>query len=152
LNWQFYGELTNLNSKSSDFYNGVLNSKGTFFFSTNTFQFKLNQSWSTELGGMYRTKINDAQFTIGKLYAINAGVQKKLSPSTTLKLNASDIFYTRIVNGEINNLALTTAGWRNRSDSRTILLSFSYRFGKTFSDLRKHNQTGAEAEKNRVNN
>jgi hypothetical protein len=101
---------------------------------------------------MYRTKINDAQFTIGKLYAINAGVQKKLSPSTTLKLNASDIFYTRIVNGEINNLALTTAGWRNRSDSRTILLSFSYRFGKTFSDLRKHNQTGAEAEKNRVNN
>ena len=152
LNWQFYGELTNLNSKSSDFYKGVLNSKGTFFFSTNTFQFKLNQSWSTELGGMYRTKINDAQFTIGKLYAINAGVQKKLSPSTTLKLNASDIFYTRIVNGEINNLALTTAGWRNRSDSRTILLSFSYRFGKTFSDLRKHNQTGAEAEKNRVNN
>jgi hypothetical protein len=152
LNWQFYGELTNLNSKSSDFYNGVLNSKGTFFFSTNTFQFKLNQSWSTELGGMYRTKINDAQFTIGKLYAINAGVQKKLSPSTTLKLNASDIFYTRIVNGEINNLALTTAGWRNRSDSRTVLLSFSYRFGKTFSDLRKHNQTGAEAEKNRVNN
>jgi hypothetical protein len=47
---------------------------------------------------------------------------------------------------------MTTAGWRNRSDSRTVLLSFSYRFGKTFSDLRKHNQTGAEAEKNRVNN
>lgn len=150
LTWQLYGELTDIRSRSSDFYNGTLNSGGTFFSGNSTLQVKFDKGWSAEVGGMYRSKVTDAQFVVGQLYAMNAGLQKKLSASTTIKMRVSDIFYTRVINGTINNLALTDAGWKNRSDSRTAVISLSYRFGKTMSDLRKHESTGAESEQNRV--
>lgn len=152
LSWQFYGELTNLDARSADFYSGSLHTKGTFFFTNNSFQFKLSKSWTAEGSGSYRTKITNAQFVVGRIYGFNAGVQKKLSPSSTIRLNGNDLFYTKITNGKINNLASVEAGWRNRGDSRTVVLSYSYRFGKTFSDARKHKNTGAEEEQNRVKN
>lgn len=152
LNWQFYGELTNIDAKSADFYSGALHTKGTFFSTNNSFQFKLSESWTAEFSGFYRTKITNAQFVVGRMYGFNAGLQKKLSASSTIKINGNDLFYTRITNGQINNLRNTEAGWRNRSDSRNVVLSYSYRFGKTLSGLRKHKNTGAEAEQNRVKN
>lgn len=152
LTWQFYGELTNLDARSEDFYSGALHTKGTFFSTNNTFQFKLSESWTAEWSGFYRTKITNAQFVVGRMYGFNAGVQKKISPSSTIKINGNDLFYTRITNGQINNLRNTEAGWRNRSDSRNVVLSYSYRFGKTLSGLRKHKNTGAEDEQNRVKN
>ncbi|MBB2150437.1 TonB-dependent receptor [Pedobacter gandavensis] len=152
LTWQFYGEVTNIDAKSADFYSGALHTKGTFFSTNNSFQFKLSESWTAEGSGSYRSKITDVQFTIGRMYGFNAGVQKKLSPSSTIRINGNDLFYTRITNGKINNLAGTTAGWRNRADSRNVVLSYSYRFGKTFSGVRKHKNTGAEDEQNRVKN
>lgn len=152
LSWQFYGELTNINAKSNDFYSGALHTKGTFFFTKSSFQFKIGETWTAEFSGSYSSKITDVQFVIGEMYQFNAGLQKKLSPSSTIKINGNDLFYTKIVNGKINNLASVEAGWRNRSDSRNVVVSYSYRFGKTFSDLKKHKNTGAEAEQNRVKN
>ncbi len=54
--------------------------------------------------------------------------------------------------GSINNLVQTTADWRNVNDSRTAVLSLSYRFGKAISNQRKHEANGAESERNRVKN
>lgn len=38
------------------------------------------------------------------------------------------------------------------SDTRTGVVSFSYRFGKATASLRKHDANGAESEQSRVKN
>jgi len=137
---------------ATNFYTGFLQTTGNYFGTQATAQFKLGKDWNAELNYMYNNRFSDAQFIIGKLQATGAAVQKKLSPSTTLKLAVNDIFRTKIFTGVIDHLNLTDASWRNRNDSRTAVLSFSYRFGKAMNNLRKHDTTGAEAEQNRVKN
>ncbi|RYG53324.1 MAG: TonB-dependent receptor [Chitinophagaceae bacterium] len=149
LTMNLYTELTNIHSRSS-FYTGILDTKGTFWFVSPNAQFKFSKGWSAELSGMFRTDITTGQFISGGYGRVNAGLQKKLSPAATLKLTVNDIFYTQINKGIINNLALTDANYYNRLDTRQFVLSFSWRFGKTIADQRKHSATGAEAEQNRV--
>jgi len=136
----------------SDFYTGRLDTKGTFYFGRAMFQLKLPKDWSLQVDGSYQSKIVNAQFIAGGRGRVNLAVSKKLSPATTIKFVANDIFYTFISNGVINNLANTTANYRNKGDSRTAVLSLSYRFGKAMSDQRKHNADGAAAEQGRVKN
>jgi len=149
LTLNFYGEVTNIHSRSN-FYTGLLDTKGTFWLVSPNAQFKFNKGWSAELSGFYRTDITTGQFISLGYSRVGAGIQKKLSPAITLKLNVNDIFYTQINKGIINNLALTDANYHNQGDTRNFALAFSWRFGKTIADQRKHNATGAEAEQNRV--
>jgi hypothetical protein len=151
LNFHFYGEVTNIHSVSA-FYTGTLDTKGTFFVIRPMLQFTLSKSWNTQIDYLYQSKITNAQFVLGTRNRLNFGVSKKLSPSTTVKLTMNDIFYTYINTGVINNLANTTANWRNAGDTRFGVLSLSYRFGKTIADQRKHDANGAESEQNRVKN
>lgn len=144
-----YNEVTNIHSRSN-FYTGLLDTKGTFWFGSANGQFKFSKGWSAELSGMARTNITSGQFTLKGFWRVNTGVQKKLSAAATLKLSVNDIFYTQVNNGIINNLALTDAYWSNRYDTRQFILTFSWRFGKTIADQRKHNTNGAESEQNRV--
>lgn len=144
-----YSEYTSIHSVS-DFYTGTLDTKGSFLFANLQAQFTLGKGWSTELSGMYRSKIYDAQFVIGAFGMLNLGVQKKISPAMTARLQVNDILYSRIINGQINNLALTEASWKNRTDSRVAVLSFSYRFGKAIAGQRQHDASGADTEKQRV--
>lgn len=149
LTFNLYTELTNIHSRSN-FYTGLLDTKGTFWLVSPNAQFKFNKGWSAELSGFYRTDITTGQFISGGYGRVSTGVQKKLSPAVTIKLNVNDIFYTQINKGIINNLALTDANYHNKLDTRTFVLAFTWRFGKTISDQRKHSATGAEAEQNRV--
>jgi hypothetical protein len=151
LNIHFYSELTNIHSVSN-FYTGLLDTRGTFFFFRPTVNFNLDKGWNAQLDYSHGSKLTNAQFTLGARSRFNAGVSKKLSPSTTLKFNMNDIFHTAIGSGVINNLAQTYASWRNVSDSRFASLSLSYRFGKVIADQRKHEDNGAESEQNRVKN
>ena len=136
----------------SDFYTGPLDTKGTFYQVNPTLQFHFEKGWNAELSGSYQSKVVDAQFIAGAVKQARAAVMKVLSPKATLKLSVSDLFYSRVNSGVINNLALTDASYRGVNDSRAATLSFSYRFGKTIANLRKHEATGAEAEQNRVKN
>ena len=151
LSINLYAELTNITTKT-DFYTGKLNTSGTFCYTSANVKLGFGKGWDGELSGNYRTKITDAQFVLGTLWQANAAVQKKLSASTTLKLSGNDLFYSKINRGIINNLAQTSANWVNKGDSRTAVLSLSYRFGKAFSTPAKHEESGAESEKNRVKN
>jgi hypothetical protein len=151
LTLHFYGEFAHIKS-STNFYTGYLETTGSFFRTTPNLQLTLSPTWSAELNYRYQSRIRDVQFVIGALSEAGLAVQKKLSPKTTLKLALNDMFRGRVVNGVINNLALTDANWKNKSDSRTAVLSFSYRFGKTFSTKARAEQSGAESEKNRVKN
>lgn len=60
------------------------------------------------------------------------------------------MLYTQINRGIINNLANTEANWRNANDTRVYTIALSWRFGKTISDTKKHNQNSAQQEQNRV--
>ncbi len=145
-----YTEVTNIHSQS-DFYTGKLNTQGTFWFIQPDVQFQLGKGWTAELSGRYNTDITNAQFISGAYGLINAGVQKTMG-NATFKLGLNDVFYTAVNKGIINNLALTDATYNNRYDSRQVVFTFSYRFGKEIAGERKHNSTGAESEQNRVKN
>jgi hypothetical protein len=136
----------------SDFYTGLLDTKGTYFFFRPILTFKLGNDWTTQLDGGYQSKVTSAQFVLGSRGKVNAAVSKKLSARTTLKLVVNDIFYTFKNTGVITHLSQTRADWRNLSDTRTGVLSLSYRFGKTISGQRQHDANGAESEQNRVKN
>ncbi len=144
-----YTEVTNIHS-ISNFYTGLLDTKGTFWYVQPNFQFKFGKTWNAQVDGVYQTDVTSSQFRLLKRGRVNTGVSKKLSTATTLRVNVNDIFYTNINRGIINNLENTLADWRNANDSRTITLSLSIRFGKAISNLRKHNATGAQSEQNRV--
>jgi len=151
LNINLYSEVTNIKT-TSDFYTGKLNSSGTYVYIGPNAMIKLGKSWDAELSGNYRSRLVNAQFVLQSIWQANVAAQKKLSAKTTLKLSMNDLFYTKINKGIINNLAQTEANWTNRSDSRNVILSFSYRFGKAFSSPQKHEGSGADAEKSRVKN
>lgn len=149
LNVHLYSELTNMHFHSP-FYNGTLSTAGTFFYVNPMFQFKLSSTWNAQLDGYYRSTVTQAQFIAGKRGQVNAGISKKLSASTSVKLSVNDIFYSMVNSGIITNLVNTNASYNNHNDTRLAVLTFSYRFGKALADQRKHNANGAESEQNRV--
>lgn len=151
LNFHWYSSATNIHTVSS-FYTGKLNTQGTFFFVRPMFKFKLPRDWTLQLDGGYQSRVTNAQFVSSRRGKVNLAVAKKLSASMGINLTVNDLFYTFAGGGDINNLANTRASYRNFSDSRTAVLSLSYRFGKTIADLRKHNANGAESEQGRVRN
>lgn len=151
FNLHFYGELTNIHTVST-FYTGQLDTKGTFFYLKPILEFKTRKDWTIQLDGYYQSKVTNAQFVTGERKRMNAAVSKKLSPVTTVKLVVNDVFHSFVNSGVINNLAQTRADYRNVNDSRTAVISLSYRFGKSISNLRQHEGNGAESEQKRVKN
>lgn len=144
-------EVTRIHSRSN-FYTGVLNTKGTFVYGQGILQFKLQKGFNLQVDGNYQSSITNAQFVTGGKGALNAAVSKNLSPKVTLKFSVTDILYTNINRGAINNLYLTDASYTNHGDTRSALLTLSFRFGKAVAGQRKKEQTGADTEQGRVKN
>lgn len=136
----------------SAFYTGQLNTRGTYYYLKPILQFKTGKDWTVQLDGYYQSKVTNAQFVAGEQQRMNVAVAKKLSAGTTVKLVVNDVFHSFVNSGVINNLALTSADYHSVIDSRTAVISFSYRFGKVISNLRKHEGNGADSEQKRVKN
>lgn len=136
----------------SNFYTGLLNTQGTFYFIRPITEFKLGKDWTAQVDGGYQSKITSGQFLVGSKGRVNSALSKKLSPSTSIKLVVNDIFHSFVNSGDINNLANTRANYRNIGDTRFAVLSFNYRFGKAIAGQRKHNENASESEQNRVKN
>ncbi|MBB6112170.1 Outer membrane receptor proteins, mostly Fe transport [Mucilaginibacter lappiensis] len=151
FNLELSGDVWQLR-QASDFYTGTLNSHNTSFSGQAVLQFKLNKGWTLQTDGKYQSKQTDAQFTLAAKGRLNIAASKVLSPRTTLKLSINDLLNTNINQGVINNLYQTNASFRTLKDSRAALLTLSMRFGKAVKDQRKHNQTGAGEESDRVKN
>lgn len=151
FNFHFYGQVTNIHTVSA-FYTGQLNTRGTYYYLKPILQFKTGKDWTVQLDGYYQSKVTNAQFVAGEQQRMNVAVAKKLSAGTTVKLVVNDVFHSFVNSGVINNLALTSADYHSVIDSRTAVISFSYRFGKVISNLRKHEGNGADSEQKRVKN
>lgn len=137
----------------SKLYTEQLNSSGTYFHVVANNSFQLGKGWSADLRGEYMSDIVYAQLLIKSWGTLNCAFQKKLfKDAASLKLNISDILYTRRASGIINNLRLTDADWNSTLDTRSITLAFSYRFGKATNNRPKHSGSGSESEQQRVKN
>lgn len=151
LNLHFFGYVENIHTVSN-FYTGPLNTQGTFCFLRPILQFKTGKDWSFQADGSYQSQVTNSQFISRSKYRTNLALAKKLSSATTVRLVMNDIFNTFVNAGDINDLANTLANYHNKGDSRTAVISLSYRFGKNISGQRKHEANGAESEQDRVKN
>ena len=136
----------------SNFYTGILDTKGRIFFTRPTINVKPGKDWTLQLTAGYQTKYNTGQFTLAERKRVDVAVAKKFSANGTVKVGVDDVFKQFVNAGVINNLANTYADYHNVGDNRVGKLSFSYRFGKTISNQRQHEANGAESEQNRVKN
>jgi hypothetical protein len=129
-----------------------LDAGGNFYFFSMNNQFKLGKGWNAELRGFYRSKLYSSQFVLSDFYVVNVALQKKvLKDMGTVSIVCSDIFYSRVNAGEINNLKQADAFYTNKLDSRSVMLTFSYRLGRGTVKQNTH-QGGAETEQGRVRN
>ncbi|RFS20673.1 TonB-dependent receptor [Chitinophaga silvatica] len=149
FSFQVSSQLTYVHAKSN-FYTGLLDTRSTYIFSQGMLQFKLKKKWTMQLDGYFQSKMTSAQFIIASRGRVNAGVAKVLSPKATIRLSISDLFFTNINAGTINNLHLTDANFRTLSDSRSATLSFSLRFGKSVEGQKRNNNQNTDAELNRI--
>lgn len=112
-------------------------------------QFTLGKGWSAEMGGLVRSKGLEGQILIYPLGQLNLGVQKQvLNQKGTVKLSARDVFYTMPFSADFEFDTMDIHIDQGRQ-TRTVGLSFTYRFGKTSFKARQL-KTGAEEEQSRV--
>jgi outer membrane receptor protein involved in Fe transport len=115
--------------------------------SQNTFQ--LGKGFSAELSGFYNSKSVYGVFVAKGFYVISAGAQKQvMNKNGTIKLMVNDIFQTRQRRNTAKYENLDMDG-HIRFDSRMATISFSYRFGKDITSMRKRS-SGSEDIQNRV--
>ncbi|MEO6843685.1 MAG: outer membrane beta-barrel family protein [Ginsengibacter sp.] len=129
---------------------GELNVNGTTFFSNINNQFKVNKGWSAELSGFYRSKGIESQMIQYPMWRLDAGVQKQiLKTKGSLKLSIRDIFASQKFSGYVNYQDID-ARIKNSWDSRTVSLTFSYRFGKPIKNQQQRRTGGASDEQSRI--
>lgn len=129
----------------SEVYTEKLNDSNWNWVIMPTNQFVINETWSAELSGQYQNGLLSGQFFISPVGSVRAGISKKiLKDKGVIKLNASDVFYTNQIEGQIRNIANANASWYSLFDSRVVTFTFSYRFSK--GENLKVRQTGASQE------
>ena len=115
---------------------------------SNQFQFK--KGWSAQLTAFYESKSQyDIQEFLDPSGLLSAGVAKTLLKNkATIKLSFNDILYTQWIKGN-TTLYQATEYFKLSRNSRTAVISFSYRFGKAFKTTR-HSEGSASEETQRV--
>jgi len=141
FNNQFEGMVNN------DF---VKLSSTTMIMSGST-SYKFGKDITAELGGFYRSEGYEGVFNIKPLGEVNLGFSKPiLKNKATLKLSFRDIFWTQAAKGEIR-YGLVNATFQQRRDSRTVGMTFTYRFSKgKVNGNGRRKASGAADEQNRV--
>lgn len=125
-------------------------SSTTMVMSAST-SYKFGKDWTTELSGFYRSAGYDGVFNISPLGELNFGVSKPvLKNKGTLRLSVRDILWTQAAKGEIK-YGLVNASFQQRRDSRTVGITFTYRFNKgKINGNNRRKAGGAEDEQDRV--
>jgi len=113
--------------------------------------YKFGKDWTTEISGFYRTAGYEGVFHIQPLGELNFGVSKPvLKGKGTLRLSVRDILWSQRAQGEIK-YGLIHANFQQRRDSRTVGMTFTYRFNKgKMNGNGRRKASGAADEQNRV--
>ncbi len=112
--------------------------------------FKFQNDWSGELNFNYQTPQVYGFMHLNTMWGLGIGIQKQLlNKKASIKLSASDIFWT--------NLPSATIRYRDyfesfdvKRETRVLSLSINYRFGNTKISGSRKRTGGAEEEKRRA--
>jgi iron complex outermembrane recepter protein len=101
-------------------------------------QFTIAKEYTAEISGFYTTRArNDLQELLYPTGQLSFGMSKPvLKKKGTLKLNVRDIFYTNAMEG-LTQFPNATEYFILRRDSRVIIFSFTYRFGKAYKAVKR---------------
>jgi hypothetical protein len=87
---------------------------------------------------------------MNSMWRLDAGVQKQiLKKKGSLKLSIRDIFQSQTFQGSVNYQDIDMR-IKNTRDSRTVSLTFAYRFGKPMQNQQRNKTGGASDEQSRV--
>ncbi|RYY15727.1 MAG: TonB-dependent receptor, partial [Cytophagaceae bacterium] len=138
-----------------DHYQGTLDGteldRGRFSYNlTANNSFVLPHGWSAELNGLYESRNVGGFQVIQHRGQVGAALQKSfLHKQGTLRLNATDVFYTTPlrVTSMYDNFMET---FYQRQDLRVFTAAFSYRFGNSKVAAARKRAAGAEDEMRRA--
>jgi iron complex outermembrane receptor protein len=114
-----------------------------------TNEFILPKEFSVEFSGQYTGALQYGIMQLKPQGSVDIGIKKILCKNKlTLKLNASDLFYTNItrVASTFDNQNFT---FKQYADTRRVRFTITYNFGNTKLKFEQHNK-GNEAENNRL--
>ena len=112
--------------------------------------YKFKNGIVAELNGFCRTAGVEGIFSIQALGGVNVGASMPMFKNkATLRLSARDIFWTQKVNG-YSRFGTVDAAFNILPDSRTVGLTFGYRFTKGKLNNNKRKVGGAADEQSRV--
>jgi hypothetical protein len=137
-NFHLYLQVSNTRDQGA-IYNGYLSTNNTSYNINNVNQFTLGKGWSGELTYFYLSPTQSAQFTHISRKQVNAAIQKKiLNNKASIKLSARDIFRGNFSAGDITNIPNTKATYYNDFANRVLILGFTYSFGTSGKNDKKH--------------
>jgi len=151
LNLRLYARWMEQRTVSA-FYTGTLDTKGNGYFVRPVVTLKPDKNWTVQMDGFYQSRLPTEQFVDGDRKVVNLACSRKLSGRSSLRLVVNDVFHILDNKWSIGYLAGTQADFRSVVDSRNVVVSFSYRWGKVMQGQRKHEANGAQSEKERAGN
>ncbi len=113
--------------------------------------FSLRKNYSIEVSGWYNgPSVWGATWKVKPMGSLDLGAQKQFwNKNATIKLSITDAFWTSYWRSENHFGGLDVVG-SGKDESRTLRLSFSYRFGSSQVAAARERRTGLEAEKGRI--
>ncbi|HEX8562752.1 MAG TPA: outer membrane beta-barrel family protein [Flavobacterium sp.] len=110
----------------------------------------LGNNYSGEVNADYQSQVRSGFLLIHRQASLSFGVQKQIwEKKASIKLNVADVFYSRYTKATTELTGYKEA-FRQERDTRTVTLSFTYRFGKNQLAPARRRQSGAEEEQRRA--
>jgi hypothetical protein len=122
-------------------------------YSVNWFnKLTLNKSLTAEIVLNYGGPSFSGQEATKGMAALRAGLRQSLmNGNMTIGLSGSDLFYSAISSGNLVNVRNSTSNYRRSKDSRSVMLSLSYRMSRNAkSNKRLRDRNGVRDEQKRV--
>lgn len=112
----------------------------------------VNKTCTAELVLNWGGRSFSGQNTTKGIAALRAGIKKQIFKGNGLVgISGSDLFYSVITKGNVLNVPGSDATYENRRDSRTIMLSFSFKLSRNAKESKNlRDRNGARDEQNRA--
>ncbi|GAB3317119.1 outer membrane beta-barrel family protein [Larkinella ripae] len=112
--------------------------------------FTLGKGWTAELNGWVSTPSVNGIWRSPWLGALDAGLQKAISPVFKCKFSLQDIFHTNFFRPSVETATTTQVGFM-KFDTRVALLNLTYSFGNQKLKGERQRRSASEDESRRAN-
>ena len=147
--WRLQGTITGLISRNLSTFEQVpiVTAQPTGVLRLlNTFNAK---KFSATLNFTYRNTAVVGYLKFKPLWYLDAGLQYSINDQSALKLSASDIFHTLLLQNYGTYLN-TSVAYNHRSETQQLLLSYTFKFGHTKARPVNERELGSESEQQRL--